>query len=719
MHFKRKRQRKRAILFVLAAVLLAALGAGVWLLWPRAMRKDVPSAAAPQGVLRGLRLSRSYPTAAGGLSACEPEALDTLFADATAYAEAHGLNALFLDVADAGLSGVAFRDRAYEVWPGAATDDSLFHKYDPLRALCEQASKAGLAVYAVIPEISGNKDWEAALARMQKKYAVAGVYVESDTLFDSASRQAVFYANEAAFSDPSALFLASLDTESFHGAVFDYAQCQAQPEAFSVLSSALDTSAAPPALLAYTPGAALSVSYPADGATIYTAACFVMGTSDPAQTLLLNGAPVESRGAGGTFGVLVDVAEGDNVYTFTQGETSVSVTVNRPAATGGTSGTATLPHDDTAEAAPGTPVRIKNWIASLLYDPASDGNISETVRQGAVATVAACTETVRSGKRTWAYQLASGDYVLAYNVEVLPAETPRALFTGAEASATNTGEVLTFTGSGTPLAYTNLADGALAIDFYGADFAADFAISGSALVQNAAVEPGEGYTRLTLTFSQPIWGHTVEYADGTTQVILKTSPVRSSVFGKPLTGVTVLLDAGHGDQDPGAMGAAGVSAPAEKDVNLALTLAAKYRLEQLGATVQTIRTDDSFLSLAQRNQAIVTGQPDFFIAIHHNSIELSVDANQQTGVECYYFYPAGKTLAQALVRNVTQATSRPDRGAQWGYYYVTRSTVCPAVLLEAGFMVNPAEYEDVTSEPQLWAAGDAIARSVLECVPEG
>ena len=34
-----------------------------------------------------------------------------------------------------------------------------------------------------------------------------------------------------------------------------------------------------------------------------------MGTSDPAQELLLNGTPVESRGPGGTFGVLVDVAE--------------------------------------------------------------------------------------------------------------------------------------------------------------------------------------------------------------------------------------------------------------------------------------------------------------------------------------------------------------------------------------------------------------------------
>ena len=69
MHFKRRRRRAgRVVLFVLAAVLLAALGTGMWLLWPRAMRRDMPSAAAPQGTLRGLRLSWSYPTAAGGLS---------------------------------------------------------------------------------------------------------------------------------------------------------------------------------------------------------------------------------------------------------------------------------------------------------------------------------------------------------------------------------------------------------------------------------------------------------------------------------------------------------------------------------------------------------------------------------------------------------------------------------------------------------------------------
>ena len=144
--------------------------------------------------------------------------------------------------------------------------------------------------------------------------------------------------------------------------------------------------------------------------------------------------------------------------------------------------------------------------------------------------------------------------------------------------------------------------------------------------------------------------------------------------------------------------------------------AAQYRLEQLGATVEMIRTDDTFLSLEQRNAKITELRPDFFIAVHHNSVALNNDANNSAGTECYYFYDSGKALAEALVNNVTAATNRPSRGAMWGYYYVTRNTLCPAVLLETGFMPNPAEFEAVTDETCIWAAGDAIARSVLACV---
>lgn len=717
MRTKRRRRILRSVLLVLLVVLLlAAAGAGVWLLLrPRAMDKNQPSAAAPQGAVFGLHLTQGYPTTAGGLSASGPKALDALFDEAVAYAAAHGMNAILMDIAGDRLSGVGFCDSVYDTWPGAQEEDTFFHRYDPLRALCERASEAGLAVYAVTPDAGENADWDKAMLRLRERYAVAGVYTSGASLQNRETGQTLFGADEAAFLDPSALFFATLRAD-YSGAAFDYAQCQKRPDECSVLASALNTGAARPALLGYTPQAALSVSYPEDGAVIDTDTCFLMGTSDPAQPLLLDGVPVETRAPGGTFGILVEVPH-ERLFTFTQGTQSVSVTVKRPSGGGGGGGSGAS-HDATQRVAPGTFIRTTGWITSLLYDPSSDGNINETVRRGAQAMVADCVETRRSGKTTWAYQLESGDYVLAYNTEVIGQNAARPSFTGAVAAQTASGETLTFTGSGTPLAYTNLVDGRLEMDFYDADFSPDFAITGSALVSGVTVTPESGRTRVTLTFTQPIWGHTVEYADGTTQVLLKKTPVRSDLFGRPLAGVTVLLDAGHGDQDNGAMGAAGYGAPVEKDVNLALTLAAKYRLEQMGASVQTIRTDDSFLSLEERNRAISTGQPDFFIAIHHNSVELTVDANRQTGTECYYFYPAGKLLAQTLVQNVTAATDRPARGAMWGYYYVTRNTTCPAVLLEVGFMVNPSEYEQVTSETQLWRAADAIARSVLACVPE-
>ncbi len=727
MHAEKRRRRWLIPALLAAAGLLAAAAAAAFVVLTRApkpMDRALASAAAPKGGVRGLWLTQELPTAAGTLSDSGPEALDALFADAADYAAAHGLNALLLDVAGSRLSGVAFRGTIYETWPGAAAGDTFQKKYDPLRALCETASARGLSVYAVTPALSGSEDWNGALAKARELYAVAGVWTRADGLGDE-SGAPVLVANEALFLDPSRFFLDVMEGGAANGVVFDYAQCLARPGAFSLLSSALASPGAPPDLLnGYTPAPTLSISYPADGAAIYTKQCFVMGTSDPAQPLYLNGTLVETRAPGGTFGVLMDVDPAGTVYTAAQGDQSVSVSISRSGSGAGGGGggggggaSSSDGHDATQRVAPGTMIRTTGWITSLLYEPSSDGNINETVRAGATAKVVSCTETMRSGMRTWAYQLESGDYVLAYNTEL--ADGAPMAFTGAAAVPTETGETLTFTGSGTPLAYTNIVAGRLEMDFYDAQFAPDFAVTGSSMVTGTTVTANaDGSTRVTLTFAEPIWGHTLEYADGTTQVLLKKAPVRSDVFGKPLTGVRVLLDAGHGDHDGGAMGAAGYDAPVEKDVNLAVTLAVKYRLEQLGATVQTIRTDDSFLSLADRNRAITEGQPDFFIALHHNSVNLNVDANKQSGAECYYFYSAGKTLAETLVNNVSAAADRPNRGAMWGYYYVTRNTTCPAVLLEIGFMVNPAEYELVTKESMIWREAAAVAESILTCVPD-
>ena len=110
-------------------------------------------------------------------------------------------------------------------------------------------------------------------------------------------------------------------------------------------------------------------------------------------------------------------------------------------------------------------------------------------------------------------------------------------------------------------------------------------------------------------------------------------------------------------------------------------------------------------------------KPDFFIAVHHNSAALTSDLNQTGGTEAYYFFDSGATLAENLTAYMTGVTGRALRGSFQDYYYVTRSAVCPAVLLETGFMTVPAEYETCADETTLWAEGGAIAQAVLASMP--
>ena len=717
--------------------MLAIALAGVLLFYVPAADRTQPSAQAPRGALRAaaVRFGKDGDALQTAADA------DGVLAEARTVAQqarARGMNGLVLLVQSE--EGALYRDWTAPALEQLRAGDTLFHPVDGLALWCQAASEQGLTVYAAVDEKAydpENRLQALSLDRLERKYPVAGVRVYKaagegnffDTYapLDGQIGAELVGVNRAGWTQPQALFLHAVEAAQtgadFGGAVFAWQDLSGDAQALGLMLSALDT-ADVPTLLNYTPSTQLAVSYPADGATVYTDNCFVMGTSDPSQELTLNGAPVERTGTKGTFGVLVAVQPGDNTYTLAQGDTSVTIHIQRPVPQPAEMETEPtepepIPHDNTQEVEPGTAVQMNGWLVSLLYDPSSDGNISETVRNGAVGVVQNCVETTRNGKTTWAYQLTSGDYVLAYNTIVLGQDVARASFTGAQAEITQEGETLTFAGTGTPVIYSNIVETTLEMHLYDTDMAADFAVQGSELVKGVEVSalPDGAGTRLVLHFEEPLWGHTIEFSDGTTQVLLKPRPVQAQDPAKPLAGISVLLDPGHGQDDGGAMGAAGAQAPVEKDVNLAVSLAAKYRLEQLGATVHMIRTDDTFLTLQERNQKITELQPDFFIAVHHNSVDLSVDANQSAGTECYYFYPAGKQLAQTLVQNVAAATGRPERGTFWGYYYVARNATCPAVLLEVGFMVNPAEYEQVADEMTVWATGDAIARSILACVP--
>ncbi len=163
-----------------------------------------------------------------------------------------------------------------------------------------------------------------------------------------------------------------------------------------------------------------------------------------------------------------------------------------------------------------------------------------------------------------------------------------------------------------------------------------------------------------------------------------------------LRGKTVMLDAGHGGTDSGALGPGGEKYPAESELNMILTSYLKQELEDAGATVVLTRGGNTTQSLEERVECSALMAPDLFISLHHNSTVQTSDYNQVSGGLVLYSSPIAKDLANALAENlwagVSAQSSVPVRRQS---LHVCRQTHCPAVLIEAGYLCNPLEYEQL------------------------
>lgn len=163
-----------------------------------------------------------------------------------------------------------------------------------------------------------------------------------------------------------------------------------------------------------------------------------------------------------------------------------------------------------------------------------------------------------------------------------------------------------------------------------------------------------------------------------------------------LRGKTILLDAGHGGTDSGALGPAGAGAPTESELNFQLMRYLKRELESAGAEVHLTRLDDSALSLQGRVDKTHRIAPDLFISLHHNSTDQTSNFNEVSRGLVLYSSPISKVLAEHLAQNlwagVSEDAAVPTR---FESLYVCRQTCCPAVLIEAGYLCNPLEYEQM------------------------
>lgn len=145
--------------------------------------------------------------------------------------------------------------------------------------------------------------------------------------------------------------------------------------------------------------------------------------------------------------------------------------------------------------------------------------------------------------------------------------------------------------------------------------------------------------------------------------------------------VSIMLDAGHGGRDPGAV----YNGRQEKDDTLALTLAIGEILQGRGIDVLYTRTTDVYESPYQKAMEANEAGVDFFVSIHRNSYPTD---NTVSGVETLVYDKSGIKLQMAEnINEQLEAVGFVNLGVkERPGLVVLRRTRMPAVLVEVGFI---------------------------------
>src|SRR5207302_1152392 len=240
----------------------------------------------------------------------------------------------------------------------------------------------------------------------------------------------------------------------------------------------------------------------------------------------------------------------------------------------------------------------------------------------------------------------------------------------------------------------------------------------------------------------------------------KAREIRSAALGSGTSIATqlglkvrrVVVDAGHGGRDTGAVGAHGVR---EKDLSLAIAKKVAPRLTALGFQVVLTRKGDTYVSLDERTRIANEAHADLFLSIHCNAAR----RRKLAGVETWTLNVASdryatrlatfenadaertvsdlrliladlatranasdaRDLAQAvqgsLVRNLRSRVGRVgDHGVKHALFYVLLAAHMPAILVETGFISNSVEEARLRGRKYQVETAEAIARGVKEFV---
>lgn len=216
-------------------------------------------------------------------------------------------------------------------------------------------------------------------------------------------------------------------------------------------------------------------------------------------------------------------------------------------------------------------------------------------------------------------------------------------------------------------------------------------------------------------------GYTVKVPEKPNEVVIALSlaampPVPTpnvTVEGDELKDVKIVVDAGHGGHDSGAIGRNGTM---EKNLTLDIALRLQECLLKRGATVLMTRTGDTYPTLAERVNLANRHQAHLFVSVHVNAFSTP---GAMSGTMVLYATPQSLPLARSLLSRLLQELRRPDKGIRHRPgLYVLRHTVMPSVIVEVAYVDHPEEEALLNNPDFRQRAAEAIAGGVVDYVQQ-
>jgi N-acetylmuramoyl-L-alanine amidase len=205
---------------------------------------------------------------------------------------------------------------------------------------------------------------------------------------------------------------------------------------------------------------------------------------------------------------------------------------------------------------------------------------------------------------------------------------------------------------------------------------------------------------------------------------------------------TVCLDPGHGGKDSGNHVGGGFFGHSEKTYTLALALELRDQLKALGFNVLLTRTKDNYVELPERPAMANRRDADIFVSLHFNAAQS--DKDLVAGPETYCITPVGAAssnahgesgefgssigtgpttanrfenksllLAYQMEKSLVQNLNANDRGVRRARFAVLRDAAMPAILIEGGYMTNPAESARIYDAEYRRQMAAAIVKGIL------